>query len=158
MYLGPPSHFGRAIQQSAWESSILRPPATTAASSTSARLRSATWATTLRLTSPRATRNIDRKITVAPSNVTLERSTQPPTAEAAAATVAAITTLAGAAVWAADTRYITISGLQELFEQQQEAELRDDIRMLEWDRDHGGLSERDEWLLERYRDDLEALQ
>ena len=42
----------------------------------------------------------------------------------AAATVAAITTLAGAAVWAADTRYITISGLQELFEQQQEAELR----------------------------------
>ena len=76
----------------------------------------------------------------------------------AAATVAAITTLAGAAVWAADTRYITISGLQELYEQQQEAELRDDIRMLEWDRDHGGLSERDEWLLERYRDDLEALQ
>ena len=76
----------------------------------------------------------------------------------AAATVAAITTLTGAAVWAADTRYITISGLQELFEQQQEAELRDDIRMLEWDRDHGGLSERDEWLLERYQDDLEALQ
>jgi len=76
----------------------------------------------------------------------------------AAATVAAITTLMGAAVWAADTRYITISGLQELFEQQQEAELRDDIRMLEWDRDHGGLSERDEWLLERYQDDLEALQ
>jgi len=76
----------------------------------------------------------------------------------AAATVAAITTLTGAVVWAADTRYITISGLQELFEQQQELELRDDIRMLEWDRDHGGLSERDEWLLERYRDDLEALQ
>ena len=76
----------------------------------------------------------------------------------AAATVAAITTLTGAAVWAGDLRYITISGLQELFEQQQEAELRDDIRMLEWDRDHGGLSERDKWLLERYRDDLEALQ
>jgi len=76
----------------------------------------------------------------------------------AAATVVAITTLTGAVVWAADTRYITISGLQELFEQQQELELRDDIRMLEWDRDHGGLSERDEWLLERYRDDLEALQ
>ena len=78
--------------------------------------------------------------------------------QTAAATITAVATIAGAAVWAADTRYITISGLQELFEQQQELELRDDIRMLEWDRDHGGLSERDEWLLERYRDDLEALQ
>ena len=76
----------------------------------------------------------------------------------AAATVAAITTLAGAAVWAADTRYITIGGLQELFEAQEAQELRYRIRELEWDADHGGLSEKDEYLLEQYTDDLEALQ
>ena len=77
----------------------------------------------------------------------------------AAATVAAITTLAGAAGWAADTRYITIGGLQELFEAQEAQELRYRIRELEWDADHGGgLSEKDEYLLEQYTDDLEALQ
>ena len=76
----------------------------------------------------------------------------------AAATVAAITTLAGAAVWAADTRYITIGGLQELFEAQEAQELRYRIRELEWDAEHGGLSEKDEYLLDQYTDDLEALQ
>ena len=75
-----------------------------------------------------------------------------------AAAITAISVILGGLAWAGDSRWITISGLQELFEQQKEAELRDDIRMLEWDRDHGGLSERDEWLLERYHDDLEALQ
>ena len=76
----------------------------------------------------------------------------------AAAIVTAVATLAGAAVWAADTRYITISGLNELFRQQQAQDLREDIRELEWDRDHGGLSEKDAWLLEQYKDDLESLQ
>ena len=76
-----------------------------------------------------------------------------------AAIVTAITTLTGAAVWAADTRYVTVGALNELFKQQQSQELREDIRGLEWDRDHGnGLSEKDAWLLEQYKDDLEALQ
>ena len=76
-----------------------------------------------------------------------------------AAIVTAVTTITGAAVWAADTRYVTVGALNELFKQQQSQELREDIRELEWDRDHGnGLSEKDAWLLEQYKDDLEALQ
>ena len=76
----------------------------------------------------------------------------------AAAVVTSVSIIAGAAVWAADTRYVTVGGLQKLFDAQQEQELREDIRSLEWDEQHGGLSEKDEWLLEQYRDDLEALQ
>ena len=75
-----------------------------------------------------------------------------------AAIVTAVTTITGAAVWAADTRYVTVGALNELFLQQQAQELREDIRELEWDRDHGGLSDKDAWLLEQYKDDLEALQ
>ena len=75
----------------------------------------------------------------------------------AAAIVTSVSIIAGAAVWAADTRYVTVGGLQDLFDAQQEQELREDIRSLEWDEQHGGLSEKDEWLLETYRDDLEAL-
>jgi len=75
-----------------------------------------------------------------------------------AGAVTAFTVLAGAAVWAADTRYVTVSGLQDLFQQQEMQDLRHSIRELEWDEDHGGLSEKDAYLLEQYRDDLEAMQ
>ena len=54
--------------------------------------------------------------------------------------------------------YVPIAGLQELFEEQEAMRVRREIRELEWDADHGGLSEKDEYLLEQYRDDLEALQ
>ena len=54
--------------------------------------------------------------------------------------------------------YVPVAGLQELFEEQEAMRIRREIRELECDADHGGLSEKDEYLLEQYRDDLEALQ
>ena len=42
----------------------------------------------------------------------------------AAAIVTSVSIIAGAAVWAADTRYVTVGGLQELFDAQQEQEIQ----------------------------------
>jgi len=71
----------------------------------------------------------------------------------AAATVAAITTLAGAAVWAADTRYVTIAA-------QQQAELRQlrrDIKRLELKDESGNASPEDRAFLEFLKRDAEEL-
>lgn len=57
-----------------------------------------------------------------------------------------------------DTRYVTVGGLEDFFRQQKQDELRFMIRELEWDANHGGLSEKEEWQLEEYRDQLEALE
>ena len=75
-----------------------------------------------------------------------------------AAAITAISVILGGLAWAGDSRWITIGGLQELFEAQEAQELRYRIRELEWDADHGGLSEKDEYLLEQCTDDLEALE
>ena len=57
-----------------------------------------------------------------------------------------------------DNEYVPVAGLEKLFDDQEAARLKREIRDLQWDADHGGLSEKDEYLLEQYRDDLEALQ
>ena len=57
-----------------------------------------------------------------------------------------------------EKEYIPIAGLQELFDDQEAQRLKRDIRELEWDEQHGGLSEKDEYLLEQYQDDLDSLR
>ena len=50
--------------------------------------------------------------------------------------------------------YVPISALIE----RDIRELRSEIRNLEYDRNHGGLTDKEEWLLEQFRDDLEQLE
>ena len=50
--------------------------------------------------------------------------------------------------------YVPISALIE----RDARETRKDIRALEYDRDHGGLTDKEQWLLDQYIDDLEELE
>lgn len=50
--------------------------------------------------------------------------------------------------------YVPVSALL----QRDLRELRQEIRELEYDRDHGGLTPREEWMLEQLRDDEEQLR
>jgi len=55
------------------------------------------------------------------------------------------------------SEYVPISQLQEIFDGRDIKELREKISSLEWDRDHGGLSEKEEWQLKQYQDALKGL-
>lgn len=50
--------------------------------------------------------------------------------------------------------YVPVSALLE----RDARELRGEIRGLEYDRNHGGLSDRDQWLLDQLKNDLEELE
>jgi len=50
--------------------------------------------------------------------------------------------------------YVPISALIE----RDARETRKEIRDLEYDRDHGGLTDKEQWLLDQYIDDLEELE
>ena len=50
--------------------------------------------------------------------------------------------------------YVPVSALLE----RDARELRGEIRGLEYDQDHGGLSDKEEWLLDQLREDLEDVE
>lgn len=53
-----------------------------------------------------------------------------------------------------DHEYVPISALLE----RDARELRGEIRDLEYDQEHGGLSEKDSWLLQQLYDDLDEIE
>ena len=57
-----------------------------------------------------------------------------------------------------DHEYVPVSGLSEEFNQRDIRDLKKDIRLFEYDKDNGGLSDREQWELEQLYNDLEDLQ
>ena len=72
----------------------------------------------------------------------------------AAAVVTAVVTLGGAAVWAADTRYVTLVAQA----QTEMRQLKRDIKRLELKEESGNASPEDKALVEYLKQDLEDLQ
>jgi hypothetical protein len=54
--------------------------------------------------------------------------------------------------------YVPVAGLADALNARDIRDLKNDIRSLEYDLDHGGLTEKEEWELDQLRDDLEDLQ
>ncbi len=72
----------------------------------------------------------------------------------AASVVSAVSVLVGTAVWAADTRYVTVAA-QNQYEQRQ---LKRDIRRLELKEENQNISPEDKAFLEFLRQQLEEIQ
>ena len=64
---------------------------------------------------------------------------------------------AGGKYWA-DHEYVPVSGLSKEFTQRDIRDLKKDIRLFEYDKKNGGLTDRQEWELEQLYNDLEDLQ
>lgn len=53
--------------------------------------------------------------------------------------------------------YVPISQLQDIFDDRDIKDLRKAISSLEWDRDNGGLTQKEQWELKQLQDELKAL-
>ena len=54
--------------------------------------------------------------------------------------------------------YITIGSLEQAFNKQELRDIKKEIRRLEYEKDRGGLSDREQWELSDLYDELEDLQ
>ena len=54
--------------------------------------------------------------------------------------------------------YVTIGSLEEAFNKQDVRDIKKEIRRLEYEQSHGGLSDREQWELSDLYDELEDLQ
>ena len=54
--------------------------------------------------------------------------------------------------------FVSVSSLEEAFEARDKKEIKRQIRSYEYDRDHGGLTDKEEWELDQLYDELEELE
>lgn len=57
-----------------------------------------------------------------------------------------------------DHEYVPVGALQKAFNERDIRDIKRDIRELEWQRDNGGLTDRQTWRLNDLKNELEDLQ
>lgn len=57
-----------------------------------------------------------------------------------------------------DHEYVQVSGLTEALDERDRRRVKKEIKSLEWDRDHGGLTDKEQWELQQLYQELESLQ
>lgn len=72
--------------------------------------------------------------------------------------IVVLAALGGGAVWALDTRYITVGSFQKALDEADVRYLKRMIRKLEYMKEHGGLTPVEEWELEGLKQEVEDLQ
>ena len=88
----------------------------------------------------------------------------PKTLGAVAGVIGSLVVIGGGTAWAYnttveafDSRYVTIAGLQKLFNDRDLKILKKQIKEYEWLKNNGGLTDRQEWELGEMYDELEEM-
>jgi len=76
----------------------------------------------------------------------------------AGSAIVVLAALGGGAVWALDTRYITVGSFEKALQQADVRYLKRMIRKLEYLKQHGGLTAQQEWELEGLKQEVEELE
>lgn len=66
--------------------------------------------------------------------------------------------LGGGAVWALDTRYITVGSFEKALNKVEVRDIKRQIRKLEYLKNHGLITPQQEWELDGYYQELEEIQ